>query len=148
MHEQTARSLKMLGMALFLVGLITGFLIMNFTNPRQGLSAHLEGVMNGTFLVVAGFVWNELRITAGMRKVLYVTLVYGTCANWVFTTIGAIFGTSRLTPIAGEGFTGSSAAESIVSMGLISVGLTMVIALVMIVYGLRGRWQPQANTLQ
>ncbi len=144
MTDQTARTLKMLGMALFLVGLITGFLIMNFTNPRQGLAAHLEGVMNGTFLVVTGFVWNELRITVRMRKILFGILVYGTFANWVFTTLGAILGTSRLSPIAGEGYAGTSAAEAVVAAGLISVGLTMVIALALIVYGLRGRVQQQS----
>jgi hydroxylaminobenzene mutase len=39
------------GMLLFLLGLLTGFVEQRFANVRMGLAAHLEGVMNGTFLV-------------------------------------------------------------------------------------------------
>jgi hydroxylaminobenzene mutase len=41
-------------MLLFLLGLLTGFAVQRFTNPRMGLAAHLEGVMNGTFLLALG----------------------------------------------------------------------------------------------
>ncbi|MCK6614448.1 MAG: hydrogenase [Ignavibacteriaceae bacterium] len=136
---QTARTLKMLGMVLFLLGLLTGFFIMMFTNPRQGLAAHLEGVMNGTFLVVAGFVWSELNISQRLRKILYWVLLYGTFTNWLFTILGAIWGTAKMTPIAGAGYTGNELHETIVSAGLVLVGLTMVFALVVLIYGLRGK---------
>ena len=53
MDSQFSRKLKMLGMFLFLLGLITGFASANLKNTRMGLAAHLEGVMNGTFLIVA-----------------------------------------------------------------------------------------------
>jgi (hydroxyamino)benzene mutase len=36
------------GTFLFLLGLLTGFVEQQFNNPRIGLAAHLEGVMNGT----------------------------------------------------------------------------------------------------
>jgi len=39
------------GMFLFLLGLLTGFIEPKFSNPRMGLAAHLEGVMNGTLIV-------------------------------------------------------------------------------------------------
>lgn len=136
---QSSRKLKMLGMILFLLGLITGFAIATFTNPRQGLAAHLEGVMNGTFLVVAGLVWSELMISQRLRKVLFWTLLYGTFTNWFFTLLGAIWGTSQMTPIAGAGFDGTELQENIVFVGLASVGLTMVFSLTILVYGLRGK---------
>lgn len=136
---QTSRKLKMLGMVLFLLGLITGFAIIIFTNPRQGLAAHLEGIMNGMFLVVAGFVWSELMISQRLRKVLFWTLLYGTFANWFFTLLGAIWGTSQMTPIAGAGFDGTELQEKIVFAGLTLVGLTMVFSLGIIVYGFRGK---------
>src|SRR5262252_6039812 len=41
------RRLMWHGMLLFLLGLITGLVEQRFTNVRMGLSAHLEGVMNG-----------------------------------------------------------------------------------------------------
>jgi (hydroxyamino)benzene mutase len=140
MDTQTSRRLKMLGMLLFLIGLITGFIIMNLKNPRMALAAHLEGVMNGTFLVIAGFVWNELKITYAIKKVLYWTLIYGAFANWFFTLLSAIFGTSKMTPLSGAGYYGNSLQETLVSTGLITIGLTMVFSLGIIVYGLRGKF--------
>lgn len=41
------------GLFLFLLGLLTGLVVPMFQNPRMGLSAHLEGVMNGIFLAVS-----------------------------------------------------------------------------------------------
>lgn len=139
MDTQTSRQLKMLGMVLFLLGLITGLAVMNTKNPRMGLAAHLEGVMNGTFLVVAGFVWNELKISAGLKKTLFCMLVYGTFVNWLSTLLAAIFGTSKTTPLAGAGYLGTALQENIVTAGLISIALAMVFSLVVIIYGLRGK---------
>ncbi|MBX2928530.1 MAG: hypothetical protein KF852_11890 [Saprospiraceae bacterium] len=136
---QSSRKLKMSGMVLFLLGLITGFAIVTLTNPRQGLAAHLEGVMNGMFLVVAGFVWSELMISQRLKKVLFWTLLYGTFSNWFFTLLGAVWGTSQMTPIAGAGFVGTELQEKIVLAGLALVGLTMVFSLAVMVYGLRGK---------
>jgi hypothetical protein len=39
MDAQISRNLKLLGMFLFLLGLITGFLMMNIKNPKMGLAA-------------------------------------------------------------------------------------------------------------
>jgi hydroxylaminobenzene mutase len=41
-------------MFLFLPGPLTGLLETHFINIRVGVSAHLEGVINGTFLIVLG----------------------------------------------------------------------------------------------
>jgi hydroxylaminobenzene mutase len=139
MSPQISRKLKMLGMLLFLLGLITGFAMTNFKNPRMGLAAHLEGVMNGIFLVVAGLVWNDLKISEPLKKITCWSLIYGTFINWFVTLIAAYLGTSRMTPITGQGYTGTMFHENIVSVGFISVGLTMVFSLAVIVYGLRGR---------
>jgi hydroxylaminobenzene mutase len=134
-----SRKLKMLGMLLFLLGLITGFAMPNLRNHRMGLAAHLEGVMNGTFLVVAGLIWSELRISETFKKVTFWTLVYGTFVNWFVTLLAACLGTSRMTPLTGQGYFGTPIQENIVTGGFISVGLTMVFSLVVIVYGLRGK---------
>lgn len=66
-------------------------------------------------------------------------LLYGTFTNWLFTILGAIWGTAKMTPIAGAGYTGNELHETIVSAGLVLVGLTMVFALVVLIYGLRGK---------
>jgi hypothetical protein len=56
------RRLMWHGVLFFLLGLITGLLEQRFTNVRMGLSAHLEGVMNGILLLALGASWNEVRL--------------------------------------------------------------------------------------
>ena len=139
MEMQTSRKLKMLGMILFLIGLITGFAMTNFKNPRMGLAAHLEGVMNGTFLVVAGLIWNDLKISEGLKKITRYSLIYGTFVNWFVTGLAGLLGTSNMTPITGHGYKSTVLNENLITVGFISVGLTMVFSLAVIVYGLSGR---------
>ncbi len=59
------------GMFLFLLGLVTGFAEPHFVNMRMGLAAHLEGVLNGIFLLVLGAAWTEVRLSpAAKRRIL------------------------------------------------------------------------------
>ena len=55
----------------------------------MGLAAHLEGVMNGIFLVALGAIWAEVRLSARLEAAAYWSALYGTCANWAFTTLAA-----------------------------------------------------------
>ena len=66
--DDSRRRLIWHGMFLFSLGLLTGFMETKFTNPRMGLAAHLEGVMNGTFLIALGAVWMEVRDTEARRN--------------------------------------------------------------------------------
>jgi len=61
------------GMFLFLLGLVTGLLERRFTNMRMGVSAHLEGVMNGIFLVAVGAIWNEVRLSPPAKTAAFWT---------------------------------------------------------------------------
>lgn len=60
-NNQTVVSRKLIryGILLFLLGLLTGFAMPAFENSRMGLSSHLEGVMNGMFLVLLGLIWKN-----------------------------------------------------------------------------------------
>jgi hydroxylaminobenzene mutase len=122
------RGLVRHGVTLFLAGLVTGFALPAMANPRAGLSGHLEGVMNGTFLIALGCAWNDLRLGERAEKVVYALVLYGTWANWVGTLLSGIFGTSKATPIAGAGHTGTAFQENLVFAILVSVGITMVAA--------------------
>lgn len=62
------------GMLLFVLGLLTGLVSQNFTNPRMGLSAHLEGIMNGTFLLAVGAAWNHARLSERAASVAFGTV--------------------------------------------------------------------------
>jgi hydroxylaminobenzene mutase len=124
-------------MFLFLLGLFTGFVEPQFTNPRMGLAAHLEGVMNGTFLVALGAIWLEVKLSAPLKAAAYWSSLYGTYANWGLTTLAAVFGTGALSPITAAGRSAQPWQESLVTFGFMSVGLAIVGAAILILWGLR-----------
>ena len=129
------------GMFLFLLGLLTGFVELQFANPRMGLAAHLEGVMNGIFLVALGAAWRHVTLAPKPKFAAYVLALYGAYANWFMTTMAAIFGTATLSPITADGHSGLPWQETIVTLGFMSVGLTIVTASLLILWGLRGTTQ-------
>ena len=131
------RRLMWHGMFLFLLGLVTGLLEDRFTNTRMGLAAHLEGVMNGTFLLALGAVWAEVRLSKQLKQLTYGAVLYGTYANWVFTTLAAIFGTGALSPITAPGLKAAPWQESLIQAGFTSVGLAIIGAAVLVLWGLR-----------
>jgi (hydroxyamino)benzene mutase len=135
----TNRRLMWHGMFLFLIGLMTGFAEQHFANVRMGLAAHLEGVMNGTLLIALGAIWTEVRLPRTAKAVAYWTALYGTYANWLFTTLAAVFGTAALSPITGAGHSGQPWQESLVTAGFISVGVVIVAFSVLALWGLRAR---------
>ncbi len=134
--SRRARTLIALGAVLFLVGLLTGLVIPLFRNPRLGLSAHLEGVLNGLFLVALGAIWHHVRLPESLARLAVGLLVFGTWANWFFTALGAAFGTGRLTPIASGGMTGQPAQEQLVALGLVALSGAMIAGCGLLVYGL------------
>ncbi len=139
MNITTQRTLIAAGAILFLLGLLTGFVIPEFVNPRMGLASHLEGVMNGTFLTALGAAWSYILLSTLFEKFAFWLLLYGTYANWFFITLAALFGTSEMTPIAGKGYNGEIWQEQVITLGLLSVGVTMVLGCVLVVYGLLQR---------
>src|ERR1035441_454526 len=101
--DYTNRRLMWHGMCLFLLGLLTGFVESRFTNVRMGLAAHLEGVMNGIFLLALGAIWTSVRLSPRAKTIAFWIVLYGTYGNWLATTLAAIFGTAALFPITGAG---------------------------------------------
>ncbi|HEX9637274.1 MAG TPA: hydrogenase [Acidobacteriota bacterium] len=116
---------------------MTGLFVGALTNPRMGLSAHLEGVMNGTFLVVLGLMWKNLRLGRKPAKTAFWLALYAAYVNWASTLAAAIFGTSEMTPIAGAGFLGEPWQEHLVSVALATVATAMVAACAIVLWGLR-----------
>jgi hydroxylaminobenzene mutase len=135
--EQSHRRLMWHGMFLFLLGLLTGFVEQRFANVRMGLAAHLEGVMNGTFLIALGAIWTEVRLPPTGKAVAYWTALYGAYVNWLVTTLAAVFGTAALSPISAAGHSGQPWQESLVTAGFMSVGVVIVASSVLVLWGLR-----------
>lgn len=137
-----SRKLIRLGILLFLLGLVTGFLIPALENPRMGLSSHLEGVLNGMLLILFGLIWSKLLLTDKLLKWSYGLCVFGTFTNWFTTLLAALWGTgSEMMPIAGDKMEGTVWQEIIIKFGLISLSLSMVVVSVIIFWGLRKKLQ-------
>lgn len=133
------RRLLFHGIALFLIGLLTGLAEQHFTNPRMALAAHLEGVMNGTFLLAVGAIWSEVRLSSGASVSAYWALLCGTYGNWAVTTIAAIVGTAALSPITAAGHAAAQWQESLVTAGFVLIGLAIISASALLLWGLRGK---------
>src|SRR5215469_7684090 len=131
------RRLMWHGMLLFLLGLITGLLEQHFTNARMGLSAHLEGVMNGILLLALGAAWNEVRLPHPVKVTAYCAGLYGTYMNWLVTSIAAAFGTAAKSPITSAGHSGQPWQESIVATGFLIVTIAIIATSILVLWGLR-----------
>lgn len=126
-------------MLLFLVGLLTGLAQQHFTNIRMALAAHLEGVMNGTFLIAVGAIWSDVQLSSRASAATFWTLLGGTYGNWAVTTTAAMLGTAALSPITGAGHTAMPWQEALVTIGFVTIGLAIIAASVLLLWGLRGK---------
>jgi (hydroxyamino)benzene mutase len=135
--EDSKRRLLWHGMFLFFLGLLSGFVEQMFANPRMGLAAHLEGVMNGTFLVALGAAWTEVRLSPRPKAVAYWSALYGTYANWGLTTFAAIVGTGAMSPILAAGRSAQPWQEGVVTVGFMTVGPAIVASSIVVLWGLR-----------
>lgn len=138
MKPQYGHRLLQLGFALFLVGLLTGFAIPMLANPRMGLSSHLEGVMNGLFLIGLGLVWPRLRFGRRLSAGTFWLAIYGTFANWAATFMAAAWGAGAAMPIAAGSHQGTPVQEIVITGLLFSLSFAMVILCGLVLWGLRG----------
>lgn len=127
--------LLFLGILLFLLGLIIGLFVPMMTNPRMGLSGHLEGIMNGMFLVILGLIWNKLVLNKKWLTTAFWLTLYGSFTNFVAVTIAAITGAGKMMPIAG-GKEGTSMVEGLISFLLITLSLAMILVCLIVLTGL------------
>jgi hydroxylaminobenzene mutase len=130
------RRLVILGLVLFLIGLIQGVLIPNFHNPRMALSAHLAAVQSGMAMAIFGLIWALVDLKEGLLKIAYYTNVIGLYAVWFAITLGAALGASRALPIAGHGFSATPTTETVVELIVTFGAVATVVSVSLIVLGL------------
>lgn len=131
------RTLIRHGFLLTFVSLFGAFFIPLMSIPRLGLSAHTIGMMSGTLLIAVGAVWSQFDLGERPRRVLHWSWLYAGYVNWFAILLGAILGTGRTTPLASGGIVGSSAAELVVTVLLVSVGLISLFAAGLSLWGFR-----------
>ncbi len=130
-----------LGLILFLIGLIIGLIVPVFANPRMGVSSHIEGVLNGMFLIILGLIWNKVDLSNQWLKITFWSAVYGTFANCFGILIAAIFNAGKMLGIAANGQEGPPVIEGIVAFSLISLSIAMLLVSVAVLVGLRRNMQ-------
>ena len=137
--------LVQLGMLVFLfalfVGLgvsISGHGLPIFAVPRLGLSAHLIGLMQGTFLIATGALWPKLQLTRATSLVGFWLVVYGFFAAWAINVLAAVWGAgSGMLPNAAGQAHGSALQEGVIAIGLRTAAVSQIAALILILWGLR-----------
>lgn len=133
--KQYAELLLFFGILLFLFGLVIGICIPIMTNPRMGLSAHLEGTLNGMFLVTLGLIWSKIILNDKWLTTTFWLTIYGSFANFIAVAIAAITGAGKMMPIAG-GKSGSTVTDGFITFLLISLSLAMIAVCSIVLVGL------------
>jgi (hydroxyamino)benzene mutase len=136
-ESRQKRKLIWHGFFLFLLGLLVGFIIQSFKNPRMALSTHLAGLMFGPFLWILGIIWNQLVLSFRVKILMYWLAVLGSYVNWIALLLAAILGTSSMTPIAGGQHRAGALWEIVVNVGVISSAIATVLACILVLVGLR-----------
>ncbi|BBZ68402.1 hydrogenase [Mycolicibacterium insubricum] len=128
--------LFVLGLVLFLLGLLTGLLNPAVKNPRMGVASHLQGITNGPLLIVIGLLWPYVHLGHVWQIVTVALLTYGTYANWLATQLAAIWGAGRrFAPAAAGEHTASPAKEGVVDFLLASLAPAIIAATVILIVG-------------
>ncbi|TAM63046.1 hydrogenase [Mycobacterium sp.] len=125
-----------LGLVLFLLGLLTGIAGPALKNARMALSSHLEGVLNGMFLVLLGLLWPHIRLSNAWETTAAALIVYAAYANWLATLLAAAWGAGRrFAPIAAGDHRASAAKERVVGFLLLSLALSILVGVGIVIVG-------------
>jgi hydroxylaminobenzene mutase len=129
------------GVILFLLGLLTGFLLPAMANPRMGLSSHLEGVLNGMFLMIlGGVIWPKLQLSGRTLSIGFWLVLFGTFVNWGTTLLAGFWGAgSEMMPLPAGGYIGAAWQELLIKIGLIALSVAMVVVCGIVLWGLRSK---------
>jgi (hydroxyamino)benzene mutase len=140
------RRLLQVGALLFFLGLLVGLGVQRFAIPRLGLSTHLLGIMQGTFLIAAGLLWQKLKLTRLASRIGSGLAAYGCLAAWTANLCGAVWGAGgSMVPMAAGGVHGSLFQEGAIRILLMSSALSLTGAALLILWGLRGSAPPDSD---
>ena len=125
-----------LGLVLFLLGLLTGIAVPALKNARMALASHLEGLLNGMFLLLLGLLWPHIHLPDAWGITAVALIVYSAYTNWLATLLAAAWGAGRrLAPIATGDYEASAPKERVVSFLLVSLSLSIVVGVGIVIVG-------------
>lgn len=137
-EAHAARGLARAGVLLVLLALITGLAVPAFLNPRLAIATHLSGILDGLLLIAVALLWPMLTLSVAQARATRLLVLVGAYLNWGTLVLASILGTNRNTPMAGAGFGAAPWQEMTVHLLQVSMAAALLIALGLIVHGLRG----------
>ncbi len=124
------------GFLLFLLGLITGLIAYDLENPRMGVTAHVEAILNGVFLVGLGLAWSRLRLGPRLLGICFWAALVGSYANWAIPLFSAAVGASQ--PIlVGAGYQAAPWQEALLAASPVVGVLPPLVCGATVLWGLR-----------
>jgi hydroxylaminobenzene mutase len=127
-----------LGAALLLFAALEGFIIPALPVPHLGLSVHTLAGLEAVIFLALGLTWPRLRLGATAARVAFWTYVYSSFATLVPYTLAALWGAGNTTiHLAAGPARGTPIQETIIKVTLYSAAPTFLVAIVLILYGLR-----------
>jgi len=139
MKANLKRWTLILGVLQITVGCLVGFIPPSAVAWFRGIvMAHIEFTANGVLMVAFGFLVKELRLNPVALKVWFATLQIGTWTNGAAGVAAAFLGSSsKLMPTLNEKFPPPLGADSQIVTGLLLLcGITIMVALLLTLYGL------------
>ena len=131
-----------LGVAQITFGCVVGFIPPTAVAWFRGIvMSHIEYTANGVLVVAFGLLLSEMNLGKKLLSVWFWTLQLGTWTNGTAGLVGAIIGhSSKLMPTINEKFPAPNSLNHGAVTGLLLVcGITVLVALLLTIYGLVNR---------
>ncbi len=133
-----SRRLLQVGVGLILVAVLLGLAIPRFSVPRLALSAHLVGILQGILLLALGSIWSRLGLTHLQGVLAFWLAAYQAVAAFLSNAFAAAWGAGHsIIPMAAGTAPGTTAQETIITIGLRSAGAALIAVLLLLLWGLR-----------
>jgi hypothetical protein len=147
LRERLARWTLILGVTQVTVGCFVGFIPPTAVPWFRGIvMAHIEYTANGVLMIAFGFLVREMHLGPVGLWAWFASLQIGTWTNGTAGLVGALLGySSVLMPTINEKFPAPNGLDHPLVTGLLLVcGVTIVVALLLTLYGLWRRAQSTA----
>jgi hypothetical protein len=139
LKENIRRWTLILGVLQITVGCMIGFIPPSGVAWFRGIvMAHIEFTANGVLMVAFAFLVRDLRLGPAALKAWFATLQIGTWTNGAAGVVAGFIGaSSKLMPTLNEKFPPPHGTDSaLVSASLQICGVTIMVALLLTLYGL------------
>jgi len=127
-----------IGVSLFVLSGLEGFVIPALPVPRLGLSVHTLSALQGVITVTLGLLWPKLTLGRIAARTAFWTFIYSSFATLIPFVMAAIWGAGNSTiPLAAGPAHGSAAQEAVIKVVLYSAAAPFFVSMGLVLWGLR-----------